>query len=261
MRATILFLVLIAGPAWGQAPTSPAVPAKPAIVELSPRAIPQLPPGPLPLSADRYRWFFIKDHVGPVTWELENEKSIGFRGTDKPLSLFGRVEGSPKPDFHEVPAEAAIVWGIEAAGPVKLSAFGVVNNRAVRLDTITLMVGPRPPPEPEPNPEPTPTDNPLPSDKLRRLIVFDTSKTYSVAQVGMINSALSQDYIKQAAGEWRTLGVADDASALPEWWRKAKARAAGKTMPFVIISSPKGYYEGSPATHADELAQLKKLGG
>lgn len=121
--------------------------AAPAITLKSPgpKAVVSVPPLP-DLQLDRFRWFGLDNHQGPITWEIEGD-AAGFIEFPTAAKVFGKTDTSgAEPVFSDVPAGSVVLWG-RKPGDVKLSAWGVVDNRAKRLATIVLTVeGARPPP-------------------------------------------------------------------------------------------------------------------
>lgn len=139
----------------------------PTIVQKSPGVQPvvSIPPQP-GIGIDRFRWFGIDGHQGAVTWEIEGD-AAGFIEFATAAKVFGKTDTSgDDPVFSDVPAGSVVLWG-KKPGDVKLSAWGVVDNRAKRLATIVLTVeGARPPPKPVP-----PIDVPAPKEGIYFLIV------------------------------------------------------------------------------------------
>lgn len=158
MRPTLCFILLA---------VSAQAADKPAIVQKSPGLQPvvSIPPQP-GIGIDRFRWFGIDGHQGAVTWEIEGD-AAGFVEFPTAAKVFGKTDTSgDDPVFSDVPAGSVVLWG-RKPGEVKLSAWGVVDNRAKRLATIVLTVeGARPPPKPVP-----PIDVPAPKEGIYFLIV------------------------------------------------------------------------------------------
>lgn len=119
-------------------PPKPPVPIEPVVD----------PAKPLPLSTDRFRWFEVADYTGPVTWDTDNEDIITVIPADKADSVIGRIEGSDKAQKYPVPVNAGVVTTADKRkeGLASLRAYGVVDGKAKRLDTIAILVGPQPPP-------------------------------------------------------------------------------------------------------------------
>lgn len=258
---------------------SPEPPIAPA-VEIQPPKIHELSPAPivpvdvakpLAVSFDRYRWFTVANYKGAVTWEMSETGIVDLIEVEKAVTLVGKVEGDDKMTMHAIPVGTVIVTA-QKEGLVSLVAHGVVNGKSKRLDSIKLLVGPMPPPPipPQPPQPPVPPGppvppappapvNPLPSSNLKVMIRYDAGKTYPADVTGMLNSTEATNYIKQAGGEYRRIPFTESVLNDSQWFKDAAARkATGAAM--ITISSPKGFYEGLPASQADFLAKLKELG-
>ena len=240
-------------------PLAPATP--PRIVEASPRLkeVPVIDSGAsLGLSKLHYRWFRIKDYTGPITWEVDNEGIIGLQEYAEAGRLFGAVEGQDDPTFNDITKDAVVVW-YKKEGAVKLSALGVVDGKPKRLDSIRLLLGPQPPPVPPgPGPGPAPAPSPLPSTNLKVLMQYERQDKLTKEQTATFSAVVVHDAIKKAGGEWRCWSFADDTSKEAQWWQDAAARPHSG-IARVVISSPKGFYDGlPPATPADFITLLGK---
>jgi hypothetical protein len=183
----------------------------------------------------------IKHPTGPViiggrfaqdpTVEQENEFNAPF---------IYKVEPGPRPV-----ATAEIIFVTKGDKPT-------VTRRTVSL------TAPRPPPKPDVIPD---VSNPLPSSKLRVLMTYDAAETLTAKENSVLRSTKIHAAVDAAKGEWRTWSAKEDASQEDQWWRDAMNRAKGKKQPWVIISSPAGFYEGFPSSVDDFTSQIKKLGG
>ena len=134
----------------------------------------------------------------------------------------------------------------------------------------TPPVPPVPPAPPVP-PTPPPDPAPIPAAGLRVLIVFSAKDEAKMdpAQRDVLYARSVRDYLngKCPTGpdgklkEWRIWpdGVATDAA--PKLWQDAMRRPR-KSLPWILISTGVGGYEGPlPANVDDTLALLKKYGG
>lgn len=137
--------------------------------------------------------------------------------------------------------------------------FITKDNGQVERRTVSL-TAPQPPPKPD-DPKPVPSDNPLPATALRVLMTYDTADTLSAKQNSILRSTKIHAAVENVGGEWRTWSAKDNANNEGQWWKDAHARAKGKRQPWVIISSPKGFYEGFPESVEAFVAEIKKLGG
>jgi len=137
---TALCLILCAVVAQA-ADTSP-----PAIKLMTPGLKPvMVQPAAPPLKVGDYQWFKLDNYVGLTTWEVEGDSAV-IHELEKPVQRIDWPDGTKPPVVTDLPAGVLLVRGMKP-GDVKLSAWGVVDNRAKRLATIVLTVeGARPPP-------------------------------------------------------------------------------------------------------------------
>lgn len=139
----------------------------PAIKLMTPGIAPvtTIPPPPK-LKVDDFQWFKLDNYSGLTTWEIEGDAAI-IHELAKPVQRIDWTDASKPPVVTDLPAGVLLVRGMKP-GEVKLSAWGVVENRAKRLATIVLTVeGARPPPDlPVP-----PIDKPTPKEGIYFLIV------------------------------------------------------------------------------------------
>lgn len=127
---------------------------------------------------------------------------------------------------------------------------GTTDDTKIQRFAVEVNLGPRPPPvDPDVPPVPTPSANPIPSDKLRVLFTYEDHKTLPKEQRAILDSVLVHNAIAKAGGDWRCWPVNADASQEADWWQKAMAHPRKRPL-WVIISSPKGFFEGPlPATY------------
>ncbi len=264
MTKWLLLFVLPIGLA--DSPEPPVAPVEiPKIFELSPTPVaPVDVAAPLPLTKLHYRWFSIKNYTGATTWEIDVDNVVKVIEVDKPNGfVIGAVEGTDEPTKNDVPLGAVVVtpYGTKE-GLVKLVAYGVVNGKAKRLDSIKLLVGPLPPPPLPPVPPlpPTPPQpvNPLPSPTLKVLMLYERQDKLSKEQTAMFSSEPVHNAITKAGGSWHCWSYTDDTSKESQWWQDA-AKRPHSGVAWVVISSPKGFYEGSPpASPADFITLVGK---
>lgn len=227
----------------------------------------------VPIEGQRFEIFSLKGYTGEVTWDCSSDavrifqlvpgsKANGFRmGTDQASEY----------DVPPLPIVQVQVFA-NGSGRANLTAWGVdAKGKAKKLVSILIEAnrGPQPPPPVPPGPVPPgpvppgPTPpSPLPSDKLRVLTVYESADTLTAQQNGVMRSTIAYGAINQAGGEWKVLDKDIDVSAEPPtFWRAGLARPR-TSLPWVIISSPKGFWEGPlPKTVAEYLALIKTYGG
>lgn len=117
--------------------------------------------------------------------------------------------------------------------------------------------------------EARPAIDPIPGDGFRVLIVYESEslKDYPRAQVDALYSADVRDYLdsKCVKGEsdwpdYRILDQHADMTADAIWWQEAMKRPR-QSMPWILIDSPQGGFEGPmPASVETMLELLKKYG-
>lgn len=270
--AIVLWLLVGSAFASDPAPPEEKIVLPPAIVELTiAPAAPKPPNAPLTLSVDRFRWFALRGYTGPVTWECDNEGVIDYLESEKADTLIGRVEGSKKMERYKIPAGAVVVTATgEKTGSVKLTAYGVVNGKSKRLDTITLLVGPMPPPIPVDPPTPVPPaptppipvppkpvdpPAPIPLAGLRVLIKVERQPAdllkLTAGQREVIQSTKTDEYLNSVCTtgadgktkEWRVYDQNQDMTNDAPHWRDAMKRAHA-SIPWIIISNGKTGFEG-----------------
>lgn len=169
MRAFLTALLLaVASSAFGAEP--PRIVAYPAAVVPAP-----LPSDKTPLSVGKFRWLTLENYAGSVTWDWSGDvASVGTRTAKPGAEFIGVKEGTEGVESHIAPeskSEVLAVWG-KTGGDVTVSAWGVVDNRAVKLATIVLSVqGARPPPVVVLPPIEPPVTPPTPAKGYYYLIV------------------------------------------------------------------------------------------
>lgn len=183
-----------------------------------------------------------------------------------PMKMRGRfADGTGDIETKQLEGPFLFIVTAEASGPCELiiieKGFKDESTQMARR-LVEVALNPIPPPGPvPPGPAPTPGVNPLPSDKLRVLMTYDTADTLTAKQNGILRSTLVHAAIELGGGEWRTWSASADAGNEKQWWKDAHARGKTKKQPHVIISSPKGFYEGFPDSVDAFIVEVKRLGG
>jgi hypothetical protein len=125
----------------------------------------------LPLSPGKFRALVLDKYEGLITWDVTpadtRDKLVAFEELPKGTKVHGWLEGDAGPKLHTFPDTGSDLLYIRALdgakGKVTVAAWGVKDNRAVKLaEQIIEVSGARPPPGPEPEPEPTPEPEPQP---------------------------------------------------------------------------------------------------
>lgn len=257
-----LSLVMVAG-ACGQTPP----PKLPDIHFPNPPAPkPPKPAPPTPGSA-----FLLKPGVlyvvtsdGPVAMVASPSNVVSVVAGHGPVQIFGTFsDGNGTPEFRTFKEpNLYIVTATATGGSCELIGVrSLTDLSSVSRQAITTAVVP-PDPGPGPGPEPNPVI-PIPSDKLRVLCIWESAKTLTPSQVGVLNSTIWKADVTAAGGEERVFDKDTnvDGAGVAQFWKDAMKRSR-KEIPWVIMSSPKGFYEGPlPATVTDMQAQIKKVGG
>ena len=160
---------------------------------------------------------------------------------------------------------------------VKLRAIRLRDGKAsVETARATVTIGKPTPPVPPgpvpPGPGPVPPGPaPIPVDGFRVLVVYESAELPKLPpqQQAVLYARSVRDYrdAKCAVGpdgktrEWRMWDKDSDASGEAKHWQDALKRER-KSVPWIIVSTGKGGYEGPlPASVAETLALLKKHGG
>lgn len=134
----------------------------------------------------------------------------------------------------------------------------------------TPPVPPVPPAPPVP-PTPPPDPAPIPAAGLRVLIVYESAELAKLpaAQTNVLYAKSVRDYLnaKCPAGpdgktkEWRIWDKDSDTAGESRLWQDAMRRPR-KSVPWILISTGVGGYEGPlPATVDETLTLLRKYGG
>jgi hypothetical protein len=161
-----IFLIAVVGFATTAPPDKPTLGEWPAVQLVAP--VTSRPDEPRPLSADRFRLFWVSNYTGtiPLRWQatpLDASAQIDFIDLPNGAPAIGILEGESRAKAHRPPdgvANAVAVWGL-SPGRVLLTADGVEEGRIVTLVRVVIAVGgtvqPIPvPPVPIPNPPPHP---------------------------------------------------------------------------------------------------------
>lgn len=254
-----LFLAsALVGPVWGQAPTPP-VPSGPTVVFPSiPAPAPIVQPGQATLlQTDQ---LYVIQSSAPVVVVASPQGVVKITPDVGPLRIRGKfVDGT---GIETRTFKGPNIYLVEATGSgnCELIVVPSLDPKAVDRRTLTTEIPAPIPPGPTPNP-PAPS-NPLPSDKLRVLTVYETADKLTSAQNVVLKSDIPQQAIKAAGGDYMCLDQNNDPTkyTADQWWKDAwKRKPASASPPKIIISSPKGFYEGDiPASVADFTTLLKK---
>lgn len=112
--------------------------------------------------------------------------------------------------------------------------------------------------------------DPIPGDGFRVLVVYESEqlKDYPRAQVDALYSSDVRAYLdaKCVAGQsgwpdYRILDKDADLSLDATWWQEAMKRPR-QSLPWIVVDSPQGGFEGPlPVTVDATLELLKKYGG
>lgn len=135
--------------------------------------------------------------------------------------------------------------------------------QVIRRTLVTQTPEPKPPEPKPPEPKPPEPVNPIPSEKLRVLCIWESAKTLPAAQTGVLNSTIWKADVAALGGDERVFDKDTDLAGpgIAPFWNQAIKRAR-TGLPWVVMSSPKGFYEGPlPATVAEMQALIKKVGG
>lgn len=225
------------------------------LAAINAKPVPPTPPQPEP---------------GPVSLPAEVKATSGrmFKLTVKAATDFIWV----------IPAEAYDAADIHTAGadllitPLKDGAFSVgavaVQKGATPVwARIIAGQGPIPPPPPVP-PGPTPDPAPIPLTGFRVLLVYDPA-TLTLDQQGIVFGKQTRDYLqaKCVVGpdgktkDFRIYQTGLDVSGESKWIGDVIQRHPGAKS-FMVVSDGKTGYDGPlPATAADAMAILTKIGG
>jgi hypothetical protein len=131
---------------------------------------------------------------------------------------------------------------------------------ALPVATLTVVVGgEQPKPKPDPNPVPPPV-----SGKLRVVIVEET-KDATIARGRLVGSTELFKYMADQNIRWRIVDKdgRDAGGMLPNDVKTYVEDAASRTLPwmYVVDSTGKLQFEGTPPAPAEVLTLLKKIGG
>ncbi len=252
----------------------PVPPPKPSLKELSPVKKETPPPGvPVMVDVAKYRFYTVDGYTGPVTWIVKGS-SVGIKEVDKPLTLFGLVQGQTDPGEYTIPANAVIVWG-KSQGTTEVQALGVVDGKAAILLSLAFQTGPAPP-EPEPVPPgPAPPGPvppaPQPVTTFRVIFVTESSKNLTVQQNAVATAKAVGDYLNAKTTKdgtvpgWRYYDpqttAANEYAGLKAVWDAAKVEAAKSVPCMVIQRNEKIDVVPYPKNAAEALTTLQTYGG
>lgn len=152
-------------------------------------------------------------------------------------------------------------------GTFDLLAWTCDSPAAVLVVTVGPPIPVPPGPGPVP-PGPTPGPTPIPGDGFRALIVYETADLGKMPkdQELILYSQTVRDYLNSKAApgpdgktkEWRIFDKDVSTAGESKTWQDAMKRDR-KGLPWIILSGPKGGFEGPlPANVADAMALIKK---
>ena len=155
-------------------------------------------------------------------------------------------------------------------GRYRLLAYSATGDEPGAPAVTTVVIGDAPPVPPGPVPPgPVPPGPaPIPVDGFRVLVVYESAELPKLPpqQQAVLYAKSVRDYLdaKCAVGadgktrEWRMWDKDSDASGEAKHWQDALKRER-KSVPWIIVSTGKGGYEGPlPASVAETLALMKK---
>jgi hypothetical protein len=261
----LLVLLLSAGPLFGQ----------PVLKELSPRPpAPKVEPPPgvnIPVDAGKYRYYSVDGYAGPVTWIVKGV-SVGVKEVEKPLTMFGVIQGFVDPGQYDVPAGAVIVWG-KSEGVTDVQALGIVKDKPVILLSLAFQVGPAPPKPDDPKPDDPKPKPPQPVTSFRVIFVRET-KTPSklTAQQSAVSTAdavvkylRAKTTAENSVPGYREYdpdtNASNDQPGFQKLWAAAQAEAQKSRECIVIQVNDKVTIEPWSANTAAALKLLKQYGG
>ena len=163
----------------------------------------------------------------------------------------------------------AYVWAPPGQYTIKMTAIDFVKKTVERTEFTFTVEGLVPPPGPNP-PPPPPGPSPIPVEGFRALIIYETSELSKMpaAQSNILYAQSVRDYLnaKCVVGpdsktrEWRIWDKDVSTDAESKLWQDAMKRKRD-SVPWLIISTGKGGFEGPLPANVDEtLVLLKKYG-
>lgn len=267
----LLLILLLAAPALAadkpiRLPEPPAVP--------TPMPAPTPPDAVLKLAADQ---LYVIDSDVPVLVLASPEGVVTVTEESGPVKIRGKfVDGTGRTESRTFKGKSVITVEASHTGRVELLIVptGAATAKDVLRRTLDVDDGTKPIPPPKPvdpvvpdPPKPVDPPAPIPGDGLRALIVYDTGKVIPAGQVSAINSKKVRDYLDaktpvvNGAHEYRVWETTEAGANDAKVWQDAAKRAAGKPVPYLIVSNGKTGYEGPvPNSEAEMLALLKKYG-
>lgn len=179
---------------------------------------------------------------------------------------FDAVAGAKSTDhaYTQAKGPVGIVVG-EREGTCTVTVWGVKDGKAVKIDTVQIVVGPRPPPPIPPGPTP-----PGPVTSFRVIYVTESATNLTVKQNAVVNAAEVVKYLNSHCTktnnwpDWRSYDpqtVAEkDYAGLAAMWTATKP--ALTTIPCVAIQvNEKITIEPFPADATAALTLFRKYGG
>ncbi len=228
------------------------------------------PPSPAtPIKLDSSQLYVVRSSVACIV-VASPEGVVKVTAMPGPVLMFARfVDGGA--GYEKRTYAEKFVWVVEAAstGTCELLIIpaGGAEKDIVRR-TIDANNGPRPPPPGPDPPKPDPNPPPIPLAGLRVLMVYDPA-TLSASQQGIVFGKAVRDYLqaKVTLGpdgktkDFWILQAGTDVSAAPKWIGDVMQRHPGQKSYMVVSDGKTGYDGALPASAAEALTILTKIGG
>lgn len=224
-----IFLLAVVGFATTAPPDKPTLGELPSVQPIAPPVT--KPDEPRPLSADRFRLFWVTNYSGtiPLRWQatpLDSSAQLDFIDLPNGAPAIGILEGETRAKAHRPPdgaGHAVAVWGL-SPGRVLLTADGVEEGRIVTLVRVVIAVGGTTQPGPVPPvPIPNPPSQPVPAS-LYFLIVRANGPASPEFAAVLANPAWGELRKAGHTVKDKTLGELGDEYRVP----------SGTTLPCVI---------------------------
>lgn len=212
------------------------------------------------LKVGEFQVFGLDNYTGSITWELEGD-CVKLHELKEAVKRIDWPDGADAPVMTDIASGTLIIRG-QSAGTAKLSAWGVIDGKAKKLASKTIIVeGASPKPDPKPDPKPQPY-----TGKLRLLIIEETEQAAN-NRGAFFNDEPLATYLREKCSHRPRIVDQDtkDVSGNPPldiapWLALAK----GKKLPQWFVLKPTGEILLSgdmPDTPAKLLAALKGVAG
>lgn len=254
-----------------QAKTEPpikfAVEGPPRIVTVpasSPGKTPAVDPAqPLALSVDRFVFILVPTYEGSITFDVTGDSCITSFPVKPGTPYPGKLQGGTAATLNVAPdskSDVLMVFG-ETVGTVQITAWGVANAKAVKLDTKVITVAPIVPDKPVPQPQPPPvppTPAPSPAGQTGAWVVAVADEANMTAAQGKIVDGPTLRALK-AAGKCRVYGSVTDAAELTKKGYAKLIADSGITGAALLILDKTGHKVAAVALPMDETSIAAKL--